>query len=65
MLTTWFLIIYRETKLDSLWYSLALCCIPQKKGALEYKTSINSAINSAINTNYSVEIKETYSSGIS
>lgn len=34
-----------------------LRCVPQKKAASEYKTSINSA--SVINTNYSIEIKDT------
>ena len=61
-LATWFLIIYGETKLDSLGdFFTALRCVPQKKGASEYDTSINSAIGSVINTNYSIEIKDTYS----
>lgn len=60
-LATWFPIIYEETKLDSLGDSSQLQCVPQKKTVSGYKTSIDSAIGSVINANYSAEIKDTYS----
>lgn len=60
-LAAWYLMIYGETKLDSLGDSSQCRVVLQKKAAPEYKTSINSAIGSVINTNYSIEIKDTYS----